>query len=265
MSGFLLEHEPQLRLSVFMAVLLLIGGWEFLAPRRARTVARALRWPANLGITLLNTVALRVVFPLTLVQLAMLAGQRQWGLLNQFAVPELIAALATILVLDLLIWAQHLLFHKVPVLWRLHRMHHADIDLDVTSGARFHTLEILLSMLIKMGVVILLGAPPVAVLLFEILLSATAMFNHGNIRIPQTWDRVLRMLIVTPDMHRIHHSWVPAETNSNYGFNLSCWDRWFGTYTGEPAAGQLGLTIGLHQFRAPDERRLLALLSQPFR
>lgn len=265
MTETLLAHEPQLRLGLFAGMLLLMILWEILAPRRPQAVSRWQRWPANLGIVVLNTVLLRLAFPVAAMGTALAAEAHGWGLLNQLAAPLWIAIPLSVLLLDLAIYLQHRLFHHVPLLWRLHRMHHADLELDVTTGARFHPVEILLSMLIKIALVAALGAPAVAVLLFEILLNASSMFNHGNVALPGPLDRLLRRALVTPDMHRIHHSVIPAETDSNFGFNLSLWDRLFRTYRAEPAAGQLGMTIGLAQFRDPRELRLDRMLLQPLR
>jgi sterol desaturase/sphingolipid hydroxylase (fatty acid hydroxylase superfamily) len=193
------------------------------------------------------------------------AETRGWGLFNLMAVPAWVGVVSSVVVLDLAIYLQHVLFHAVPVLWRLHRMHHADLEFDVSTGLRFHPLEILLSMLIKFTVIVALGAPAVAVLIFEVLLNATSMFNHGNVRIPTSLDRTLRWIVVTPDMHRVHHSILSRETNSNFGFNLPWWDRLFGTYWAQPTAGHDGMTIGIEQFREPRELGLDRMLLQPFR
>ena len=196
--------------------------------------------------------------------MAALAQERGWGLFNNLELPAALAIVVSAIALDLLIYLQHVMFHAVPALWRLHRMHHADLDIDVTTGARFHPIEIVLSMLIKLAAVAVLGAPAVAVVIFEVLLNATAMFNHANLRLPEGVDRFLRLVVVTPDMHRVHHSIVPAETNSNFGFNLPWWDRLLGTYRAQPAAGHEAMTIGIEQFRTPKDLRLDRLLVQPF-
>jgi sterol desaturase/sphingolipid hydroxylase (fatty acid hydroxylase superfamily) len=237
MESYLLQHEPWVRMSAFGLVLAAMALWELAAPRRALGHARLQRWPMNLGIVVLNTALLRLVLPLTAVGLAAVASERGWGLLNQLAPAPWIALIAAVVALDLAIYLQHVLFHAVPALWRLHRMHHADLDFDVTTGVRFHPVEILLSALIKLGAVAALGPPVAAVLVFELALNATSMFNHGNVRLPLAADRALRWLLVTPDMHRVHHSAVPRETNSNFGFSLPWWDRIFGTYLAQPAAG----------------------------
>src|SRR5262245_51392623 len=242
------------RLSCFGAVLLLMGLWEALAPRRPLTVGRPLRWSGNLGLVALDTLAVRFLIPLGAVGTALVAQERRWGLLNNVALPGWLAVVLAIIALDLAIYLQHVMFHAVPLLWRLHRVHHADLDFDTTTGVRFHPVEILLSMGIKMGAVVLLGAPAVAVLFFEVLLNATSFFNHGNVRLPAWLDRVLRLVVVTPEMHRVHHSVRWRETNSNFGFNLPWWDYLFGTYRAQPAAGHEGMTIGLQQFR--DERQV---------
>lgn len=264
MSNFVLAHEPTIRLSFFGGMLAAMAAWEALAPRRRRAVARWMRWPSNLGIVALNTLALRLVFPVAAVSLAAVAEQRGWGLLNNLGLPGWTRIVVAVVLLDLAIYLQHVLFHAVPALWRLHRMHHADLDFDVTTGARFHPIEILLSMGLKLAVVAALGAPPLGVLIFEVALNATAMFNHANVRLPDKVDRILRWIVVTPDMHRVHHSAVPNETNSNFGFNLPWWDRLLGTYRSQPAAGHEGMTIGLDSFRDPGQLRLDRMLVQPF-
>jgi sterol desaturase/sphingolipid hydroxylase (fatty acid hydroxylase superfamily) len=265
MDELLLAHQNTIRLVAFFGIFAVMASWEIVAARRPRGATRGRRWPGNIGIVVLNTLVLRLAFPLTAVAWAEFVATRGIGVLNLVTLPPVVALPLAVVLLDLAIWAQHVVFHRVPLLWRLHRMHHADVDLDVTSGARFHPIEILLSMIVKFAVIALLGAPAAAVLVFEVLLNACAMFNHANVRIAGPVDALLRRLIVTPDMHRVHHSVVPAETDSNFGFCLSCWDRIFGTYRAEPAAGQLGMTIGLETFRAPDEARLDRLITQPFR
>ncbi len=265
MSDSILAHEPVVRFAIFAAIFVVMAAAEFFRPRRLQQVGRVQRWPSNLAVALIDAILVRTLLPMSAVALAALFEMKGWGLLNAFAVPRLWAVPAAVMALDFVIYLQHVLFHAVPALWRLHRMHHADLEFDVTTGARFHPIEILLSMVLKMMVITPLGAPAVAVLVFEVLLNATAMFNHSNVKLPSIVDRVLRVLVVTPDMHRVHHSVVPRETNSNFGFNLSIWDRLFGTYRAEPAAGQLGMTIGIDQFRNPAEQRLDRMLTQPFR
>ena len=264
MQDFIMQNEPAIRLSFFAGVLLAVALWEVLAPRRKLSLSRLSRWPGNLGIVVLNTLVLRFAFPFAAVAMAWLSAERGWGLFNLVDVPFWLAVMLSVVLLDLTIYFQHVMVHAVPLFWRLHRLHHADLDYDVTTGARFHPLEIILSMSIKLSVVFLLGAPALAVLIFEVLLNATAMFNHGNIRLPKRLDRVLRWFVVTPDMHRVHHSITPRETNSNFGFNLPWWDRIFGTYRDQPKHGHEGMTIGIEQFRDKKYERLDWLLIQPF-
>jgi sterol desaturase/sphingolipid hydroxylase (fatty acid hydroxylase superfamily) len=242
-----------------------MATWEILAPRRDQKLGRGTRWPGNIGMVVLDTVLVRLIFPTTAVGLALIAEARVWGLFHALDPPGWAGVLVAVMALDLAIYLQHVLFHAVPVLWRLHRMHHADPEIDVTTGARFHPIEILLSMGLKLGAVAALGASAVAVLIFEVLLNATAMFNHSNARMPAWLDRALRWIVVTPDMHRVHHSIVACETNSNFGFNLPWWDRLFGTYRDRPAAGHEAMIIGIEQFREPAEQRLDRMLTQPFR
>ena len=258
-------NEPLIRLGFFLGVLVLMALWETLAPRRPRAVGRLLRWPNNLGLVVLNTVAVRLVFPLAGVGMALFAHAHGWGLFNLIALPAWFAIPVAVLLLDLTIYAQHVVVHAVPVLWRLHRMHHADLEFDVTTGLRFHPAEILLSMLIKLAAIAILGAAPVAVLVFEVVLNVTAMFNHANVRLSTGLDRVLRLAVVTPDMHRVHHSIVRRETDSNFGFNVPWWDRLFGTYRAEPDAGHDRMTIGIDRFRDVRELWIDRMLWQPFR
>jgi sterol desaturase/sphingolipid hydroxylase (fatty acid hydroxylase superfamily) len=258
------QYEPYIRLGAFGGVFLAMAIWEVAGPRRPQTIGRHVRWPSNLGIVVLDALLVRLVFPTTAVGLALIADARGWGLFHLVTLPTWIAVVASVVLLDLAIYLQHVLFHAVPVLWRLHRMHHADLAFDVTTGLRFHPIEILVSMLLKLVVIAALGTPAVAVLIFEVLLNATSMFSHGNVRIVHRLDAVLRWVVVTPDMHRVHHSIQSTETNSNFGFNLSWWDRLFGTYRPEPSAGQEAMTIGIEQFRDPRELRLDRMLVQPF-
>ncbi|QVL51273.1 MAG: sterol desaturase family protein [Thiocapsa sp.] len=239
--------------------------WEVRAPRRARTLTRLQRWTSNLGLVVLNTVVLRILFPAAAVGMALFTSAQGWGLLNAIALPGWLAVLIAVVVLDFVIWVQHVLFHAVPALWRLHRVHHADLDYDLTTGARFHPIEIVLSMLIKFATIAALGPPVVAVILFEVILNGMAMFNHANVRLPLGVDRVLRWFVVTPDMHRVHHSIEDDETNSNFGFNLSWWDRLLGTYRDQPRAGHEGMTIGIRDHRDPRRvDRLDGMLVLPF-
>jgi sterol desaturase/sphingolipid hydroxylase (fatty acid hydroxylase superfamily) len=264
MDGGLLDHEPLVRGGVFAGVFAAMALWELLGPKRAFEVGRGRRWPGNLGVVVLDTLLVRLVFPTAAVGTALAAEAAGFGLFHALAAPFWLALLLSVVLLDLTIYLQHVLFHAVPALWRLHRMHHADTGFDVTTGLRFHPVEIVLSMALKMAAVAALGAPAVAVLVFEVLLNATALFNHANVRLPRRVDRVLRWLVVTPDMHRVHHSAIPAETDSNFGFNLPWWDRLFGTYRAQPRDGHAGMTIGLTQFRDPRELRLDRMLIQPW-
>jgi sterol desaturase/sphingolipid hydroxylase (fatty acid hydroxylase superfamily) len=256
---------PLIRLEVFLGVFALMALWEVLAPRRAQMVGRWTRWPNNLGVVVVDTIVIRILFPTAAVGAALLAAERQWGLFNVVSLPPWAVLAISVLLLDLAIYAQHVTFHAVPVLWRLHRMHHADLEFDVTTGVRFHPVEVVLSMIIKFTVVIALGAPALAVLIFEVLLNATSMFNHGNVRLSAPLDRVLRLTVVTPEMHRVHHSILRWETDSNFGFNFPWWDRLFGTYRAQPEAGHERLVIGIDRFRDPAELRLDRMLLQPLR
>ena len=263
---FVLSHEPALRLSVFVAMFALVALWELAAPRRALTVSKALRWGSNLGLAMLNAVLLRLIFPLAAVGVAAFCAANGWGLLNHFEPPFWLAVPMAVIAMDLVIWLQHVMVHAVPTLWRLHQVHHADLDYDLTTGSRFHPIEIALSMVIKLATITALGPPVLAVVTFEILLNATAMFNHGNIQLPAGVDRVLRWFIVTPDMHRVHHSVEGDETNSNFGFNLPWWDRLFGTYRAQPRAGHDAIVIGIRGHRDPHQvARLGGMLMLPFR
>jgi sterol desaturase/sphingolipid hydroxylase (fatty acid hydroxylase superfamily) len=265
MPADLLAYEPYVRLGAAAGVFIAMALWEFLGPRRRQAIGRDRRWPNNLGIVVLDAILVRIAFPMTLVGFALVAEARGFGLFHAFAAPAWLAVVGSVVLLDLAIYLQHVLFHAVPALWRVHRMHHADLEFDVTTGLRFHPIEILLSLVIKAAVIAALGAPALAVLIFEVLLNATSMFNHGNVRIPQRLDRALRWIVVTPDMHRVHHSILSRETNSNFGFNLPWWDRLFGTYRAQPRAGHEAMTIGIEQFRDPRELGLIRMLLQPFR
>lgn len=259
------SHEQAIRLGVFLGVLAVMAVWEVLAPRRALTVSKVVRWGNNLGLVFFNSVIVRLIFPAAAVGMASFANAHGWGIFNYFALPPVFAIVLSVVAMDLIIYLQHVLVHAVPLLWRLHRVHHADLDYDVTTGARFHPIEILLSMLIKFATIIVLGAPVVAVIVFEVLLNAMAMFNHGNVSLPVALDRALRWLVVTPDMHRVHHSVEDDETNSNFGFNLSLWDRLFGTWREQPRAGHQGMTIGIREFRAPRQTSWIdGMLIMPF-
>ena len=247
----ILQNEMFIRLGFFFGIFAIMGIWEVVAPRRALTVSKAVRWANNLGLVFLNSFILRLIFPAAAVGMAVFASNHGWGVFNYYDVSPLFAVIASVVIMDFVIYLQHVMVHAVPALWRLHRVHHADLDFDVTTGARFHTLEIILSMLIKFAIITVLGPPVVAVVIFEVVLNATAMFNHSNVRLPIGLDRVLRLFVVTPDMHRVHHSVEDDEANSNFGFNLPWWDRLFGTYRDQPRAGHENMRIGIHTYRDP--------------
>lgn len=254
-----------IRVGAAVAVFAAMALWEWLAPRRALTAGRRPRWPGNLGIWAIDSAVVRLFGPATVVGVALAAAQHGWGLFHLLGLRYWAALVLGVIALDLTIYGQHVVFHHVPWLWRLHRMHHADLDIDVTTGARFHPLEIILSLAIKMAAVAALGVPAEAVVTFEVLLNATSMFNHSNVRLPPRLERVVRWVVVTPQMHQVHHSIERAETDSNFGFNLPWWDRLFGTYRAAPRAGEAGLVIGLPIFRDIAELRIMRLLTQPFR
>jgi sterol desaturase/sphingolipid hydroxylase (fatty acid hydroxylase superfamily) len=259
-----IASEQQLRLGFFFGILAVMAVWEVAAPRRRLTTPKFLRWISNLGITFLNTAIIRWTFPVLAIQAAVIAESRGWGVFNLTHMPVAVEGIISIIFLDFIIYIQHVLFHVLPLLWRMHKMHHYDLDIDVTTGSRFHPLEIAISMIIKLAVIFLIGAPAWSVLVFEILLNGMAMFNHANAYIPVGIDRVLRLFVVTPDMHRVHHSVIIKETNSNYGFNLPWWDRLFGTYRAQPEKGHAGMTIGLANFRDPKKNTLPWMLVIPF-
>ena len=259
-----METETLIRLGAFLGVFAILAAGEIFLPRRRLKTSKGRRWLANLTIVALNPLSVALVYPILPVGVALLASEQSWGLLNQWSLPYWFEVLVGVVTLDLVIYAQHVLHHAIPLLWRLHMVHHADLDFDMTTGLRFHPIEIIVSMAIKLSAVAALGVSPLAVLIFEVALNATSMFNHSNIRLPKKIDRVLRLLVVTPDMHRVHHSVVIRETNSNYGFNLSWWDRLLGTYKDQPAKGHTDMVIGLSQFRNPQKLSLLRLLSLPF-
>lgn len=257
--------DQAVRLSVFLGTLTLIALWELCAPRRPLQQSKGARWRVNLALIAVDSAVVKVLFPVLPYALAETAAARGWGIGNSTHLPHWLHIATSLILLDFIIYLQHLLFHHVPLLWRVHRMHHSDLDLDVTSGNRFHPLEIIISLLIKMTAIVLLGVPPQAVLIFETALNASAMFNHGNILLPAALDQYLRLLLVTPDMHRVHHSVIVKETNSNFGFCLPWWDRLCRTYTPQPHNGHQQMTIGLREYRDPGQLTLLHLLLQPFR
>ena len=256
--------ETQIRITCFVVIMASIALWELIAPRRRLSVSKPERWFTNLSIIFLDSLFVKLLFPLAAVGVAVAAQNNNWGLFALLKLPGWLSVLAGALLLDLIIYLQHVMVHAVPLLWRLHMVHHADLDYDVTTGLRFHPLEILLSMGIKMVVVAGLGIPVLAVLIFEITLNGTALFNHGNIYLPKKLDHYLRLLVVTPDMHRVHHSVIIRETNSNFGFNLPWWDRLFGTYRAQPVAGHEGMKIGITPYRTADQVSLFRLLILPF-
>lgn len=265
MDNFIATYETTIRLGAFFGIFSVMALWELLAPRRVLTQSKSARWMNNIALVIVNTVVVRIVFPTAAIGVAAYATEQQWGLFNQINSPAWLAVIVSVVLLDGLIYMQHVMFHAVPAFWRLHRVHHADMDFDVTTGARFHTIEIVLSMLIKFAAILLLGPPLAAVVIFEVLLNATSMFNHSNVRLPLGLDRVLRVFIVTPDMHRVHHSHYAHETNSNFGFSLSLWDRLFGTYRAQPDDGHENMVIGIDTFR--DSKQcipLYRLLLMPF-
>ena len=258
------QQESAIRLGCFLGTLLTMTVWELLAPRRPLTQNKPRRWFNNLGLAMLNNFVWRLVMPAGAVGLAMTVQSRGWGLFNVVSLPEWLKVATAVLLFDLAIYGQHWAFHRVPWLWRLHLVHHVDLDFDTTTGIRFHTVETLVSFVWKAIVITLLGAPALAVMIFEILLNATALFNHGNARLPQWLDRLLRLFLVTPDMHRVHHSIENRETNSNYGFCLPWWDFLFHTYVAQPDAGHDGMTIGRPEFRDPRVEQLPFMLLLPF-
>ena len=260
-----MQYEVPVRLGIFFSVFLIMANLELILPRRDLRASKSRRWGSNIGITLINTIVVRLLFPTAAIGVAITAEAEGWGLLNITSPPFWLSVVTAVLLLDLAIYVQHVLMHKIPILWRLHRMHHVDLDIDVTTGARFHPVEIILSMLIKFAAIAVLGAPALAVLIFEVLLNATAMFNHSNVRLPLGLDRAVRTVLVTPDMHRVHHSVIRRETDSNYGFNLPWWDRLFKTYRAQPEAGHTSMGIGVADIR--DEKlciNLIGMLKLPF-
>jgi sterol desaturase/sphingolipid hydroxylase (fatty acid hydroxylase superfamily) len=260
---FLLDHESAIRFGFFLGTFALMALWEVLAPLRVAGASKAIRWPNHVMLAAMNVVLIRVLFPLAAVAIAVYAGERGIGLFNLIPIPYLLAFVVSLLALDLAIYLFHLLFHAVPALWRVHRVHHADLDIDVSTGVRFHPVQMMLSVIIKSIVILLLGPPVLSVLTFEVLSHAITLFNHGNVKIPASLDRVLRWFVVTPDMHRIHHSIHIAETDSNFGFVLPWWDRMFGTYRAQPAAGQVRMVVGIESFRRDRDLWLDRLVLNP--
>ncbi len=259
------EHEALLRFSVFIVIFIAVATSELLAPRRNSLYSKNIRWFNNLSLTIINAIITKLLLPFAAVAIAMIAQERDLGLLNLVELPAWLSLAIAVVALDLTLYFQHLILHHVPFLWRMHRMHHADLDFDVTAGLRFHPFEIIFSMVIKMAVVFMLGAPVIAVIIFEIILNATPLFNHANINIPKNIDHVLRYFLVTPDMHRVHHSVIHRETNSNFCFNFPWWDYLFKTYRAQPDAGHANMNIGIERFRTTRDLWLDQLLIQPFR
>lgn len=260
-----MENTVLIRFGIFAGALLLFSCLEALFPRRERVQGRLRRWATNFSLVVSGTLSLMILGPLIAVGVAAWANQNNWGILNLIDLPVWIEFLLAFLVLDFSIWLQHVATHKIPVLWRLHKVHHADRDLDASSGVRFHPIEILLSMLFKCIIVLWLGPMVVAVVVFEIVLNATAIFSHANLKVPGKLDQSLRKLIVTPDMHRVHHSVIMQESQTNYGFNFSFWDRLFGTYQSEPVKGQTKMTLGLHDAQGSETQTLKWSLWLPFK
>ena len=266
LEPLVVANEPWIRFGFFLGVFVLVATWELLSPRRTLLLPRKTRWISNLGIVLINTVIVRLVFPTAAVGVAAFCATKGWGLLNYYILPKYLAMLLAVVAMDFVIWLQHVMAHAIPLIWRLHRVHHADLDYDLTTGSRFHPIEILMSMLVKFAAIVVLGPSVMAVLIFEIMLNATAMFNHGNFRLPVSLDKFLRLFLVTPDMHRVHHSVIEDECNSNFGFNLPWWDRLFGTYTAHAREPQISMQIGLLWHSNPAEvARLDGMLLMPFK
>ncbi len=263
-DSFLIGNGPEIRLGVFASTFVIIALWELLAPRRALENSKTIRWANNLALAAVNIFFVRVLFPSAVVGVALFADERGVGLLHMFSIAYPLAMILSLLALDLQMYLTHLMFHAVPALWRVHRVHHADVDFDVTTGMRFHPIQMVLMVPIKVAVIFVLGPPVLAVLVFETAFNAVLVFNHANIRIPRAADRALRWFIVTPDVHRLHHSVDATETNSNFGFALTWWDRLLGTYRAEPADGHERMVIGVDQFRTRRDSWFDRLLLQPF-
>ncbi len=261
---FVEQYEAIIRLTAFAGIFLIMALLEIAMPRKTRVAAKGMRWFTNISLVIINTLALRLIMPILAVGMAHYADARGWGLLAVADLPIWIEIIIAFLLLDMLIYAQHVAFHKVPIFWRVHKVHHADRDLDVTSGARFHPVEAVLSMAYKLLCIALIGPAAFAVFLFEVVLNAASMFNHANVRLPLGFDRLLRLFIVTPDMHRVHHSVIERETNSNYGFFLTIWDHMFGTYIAQPEKGHDDMTIGLSEYQDSKPDKLIWSLLIPF-
>lgn len=264
MTDFIINNEANIRLGFFIGVFSLMALWDILSPKRVLVIKKSVRWLNNIALLVLNIIVVRLIFPTATIGMVIFVNEQGWGLFHYLETPFWITTIASIILLDLVVYLQHIMVHAVPLFWRLHRLHHTDQDYDVTTGTRFHPIEILLSMVIKFAVIIILGPSILAVIIFEIFLNVMAMFNHSNINLPIKIDAIIRLFIVTPDMHRVHHSVEVDETNSNYGFNISLWDRIFGTYLAQPKAGHIDMKIGLNGFEDTKISTYLpALLIQP--
>ena len=260
----LLQHENSIRLGTFVCVFVVMAIIEHLAPRRKLHVNKQKRWFTNFGLVIVDTITLRLIMPFAAIAVASISVEKGWGIFAFTPLPVWLEIIFAIILLDLLIYAQHVASHKIPLLWRVHKVHHVDRDLDVTSGFRFHPIEIILSMLFKFLCIIALGAPVIAIFLFEVILNASAMFNHSNIKLAISVDSKLRNVIMTPDAHRVHHSAIQQETDTNYGFFLSCWDKLFNTYHAQPKLGHDKMTIGLGEHQTEQPSSLLWCLALPF-
>jgi len=271
MESWIIDHAPAIRLSCFFGLFILMAILESKRPRRAHDLkhVRGMRWLNNISLALIASVVTRLILPISLVSFAIVCQNSSWGLFNQdffLNVNSLTIFIVSLILFDCIIYWQHRIFHYVPFLWRLHKVHHSDQSFDVTTGIRFHPLEILLSIAIKFAVVFIFGISAESIIVFEVMLNALALFNHSNVKIPLGIDYYLRKLIVTPDMHRVHHSQIPSETNSNFGFNISFWDRLFGSYQDQPSLGHEGIEIGLKDYNNSDlPKQLSSLLLMPFK
>ncbi len=265
-NEYIIANEPIIRLSFFVSILLLMSLFEYIIPKKELLLSKFKRWSNNISIIVVNSFLLKFIFASSIITISIYTTENKIGLLNLFEISFFFSVILSIILLDLIIYFQHRLFHKIDFFWKFHKVHHSDMDFDVTTGLRFHPIEIIISMLIKMISVFIIGVPIIAIVIFEIILSSLSMFNHSNIKLPAILDKRLRYFIVTPDMHRIHHSIHNEELNSNYGFNISLWDRIFSSYTNKPKNGYEKMTIGLKEFY--DENKtvsILNILSLPFR
>jgi len=259
-----MESDTILRLGFFAVALIILATIEHIFPRQKLTISKKFRWSRNLSLIIINSIAVKILLPFTLATVAIYAQNNDMGLFNYFSAPPLVTIILSFIVLDLLIYAQHVAFHHIPIFWRFHKIHHIDQEIDVTTGLRFHPIEILLSHLIKCYGVLVLGAPVLAVIIFEITLNVMAMFTHSNLKLPNKLDKYIRLVFVTPDMHRVHHSTVVTETNSNFGFNFSFWDKFFTTYKDQPQSGHKKMKIGLKEYPNYKENSLKQIITLPF-